>query len=114
MKVKDGGTILVTDGPRYESSAESNLFKSWGAHLVGMTSVPEVSLNFGYKNDAILTFFVRLCLLKKLAFATLRYVWSRLMVVGEKVKKFRTNVFWKYFSRIWKKYCNYCWPLYPE
>ena len=42
--VCDGGTYLCADGPRYETSAEVRLFASWGAHVVGMTGIPEATL----------------------------------------------------------------------
>lgn len=40
----DKGTIVVVEGPRFSSKAESNLFRSWGCDLVGMTTVPECVL----------------------------------------------------------------------
>lgn len=39
------GTYVCTEGPRFETSAEIKMFKMWGGHLVGMTSVPEVVLS---------------------------------------------------------------------
>lgn len=38
------GTIVVIEGPRFSTKAESNLFRSWNAHIIGMTAVPEVFL----------------------------------------------------------------------
>ncbi|WP_394796383.1 MTAP family purine nucleoside phosphorylase [Armatimonas sp.] len=43
-EVRDGGTYLCADGPRYETAAEVRLFASWGAHVVGMTGIPEATL----------------------------------------------------------------------
>jgi len=40
----NGGTYICTEGPRYETPAEIQAFSSWGADVVGMTSVPEVTL----------------------------------------------------------------------
>ena len=37
-------TILVEDGPRFATRAESHLFRGWGCHLIGMTSAPEAFL----------------------------------------------------------------------
>ncbi len=37
-------TLVVTEGPRFESSAEINAFKCWGGEIVGMTGYPEVAL----------------------------------------------------------------------
>lgn len=42
--VQEGGTYLCADGPRYETAAEVRLFASWGAHVVGMTAIPEATL----------------------------------------------------------------------
>lgn len=38
------GTIVVIEGPRFSSKAESNLYRMWGGSVVGMTTVPEVIL----------------------------------------------------------------------
>ena len=37
-------TIMVIEGPRYSTLAESKLYQSWGAHCVGMTTSPEAQL----------------------------------------------------------------------
>jgi 5'-methylthioadenosine phosphorylase len=39
-----GGTLVVIEGPAFSSAAESHLFRSWGADLVGMTAMPEAKL----------------------------------------------------------------------
>ncbi|XP_074099649.1 S-methyl-5'-thioadenosine phosphorylase [Cotesia typhae] len=44
INVRRGGTIVIIEGPRFSSKAESNAFRLWGGHLVGMTSCPEVSV----------------------------------------------------------------------
>ena len=44
LYVRDGGTYLCFDGPRYETAAEVRLFASWGADVVGMTAIPEATL----------------------------------------------------------------------
>jgi 5'-methylthioadenosine phosphorylase len=41
---KGSGTYVCIEGPRFSTRAESALFKSWGAHVIGMTLVPEVNL----------------------------------------------------------------------
>lgn len=38
------GTYVCIEGPRFSTRAESRLFRSWGADIIGMTLVPEVSL----------------------------------------------------------------------
>jgi 5'-methylthioadenosine phosphorylase len=39
--IHNGGTYLCVEGPQFSSRAESLLFKSWGAAVIGMTNVPE-------------------------------------------------------------------------
>ena len=38
------GTCVVIEGPRFSTMAESKLFRSWNADIIGMTMVPEVVL----------------------------------------------------------------------
>jgi len=38
------GIYVGVEGPRYESPAEIKLYASWGAHVIGMTNLPEVVL----------------------------------------------------------------------
>jgi len=38
------GTYVCIEGPRFSTRAESALFKSWGAQVIGMTLVPEANL----------------------------------------------------------------------
>ncbi|UYV81911.1 MTAP [Cordylochernes scorpioides] len=38
------GTVVTIEGPRFSTRAESELYRSWNADLVGMTLVPEVVL----------------------------------------------------------------------
>ncbi|XP_037956605.1 S-methyl-5'-thioadenosine phosphorylase-like [Teleopsis dalmanni] len=42
--VRDGGTVVAIEGPRYSSRAESNMYRQWGGDLVNMTICPEVVL----------------------------------------------------------------------
>jgi purine nucleoside phosphorylase len=37
------GTAITIEGPRFSSRAESHVWRSWGASIVNMTTVPEVS-----------------------------------------------------------------------
>lgn len=39
-----GGTYLAIDGPQFSSLAESNLYRSWGCDVIGMTNMPEAKL----------------------------------------------------------------------
>ncbi len=42
--VHRGGTLIVIEGPRFSTRAESNVFRSWGMDLIGMTAAPEAFL----------------------------------------------------------------------
>jgi 5'-methylthioadenosine phosphorylase len=39
-----GGTYLAMEGPQFSSRAESHLYRSWGADVIGMTAMPEAKL----------------------------------------------------------------------
>ena len=39
-----GGTYLVMEGPQFSTRAESNLYRSWGCAVIGMTNMPEAKL----------------------------------------------------------------------
>ncbi len=42
--VHDGGTYVCMEGPAFSTRAESNLYRSWGAKVIGMTNLPEAKL----------------------------------------------------------------------
>jgi 5'-methylthioadenosine phosphorylase len=42
--VHQGGTYLAMEGPLFSTKAESNLYRSWGASIIGMTALPEAKL----------------------------------------------------------------------
>lgn len=42
--VHDGGTYVCMEGPAFSTRAESELYRSWGASVIGMTNVPECKL----------------------------------------------------------------------
>ena len=42
--VHDGGTYVCIEGPQFSTRAESLLYRSWGASIIGMTAMPEVRL----------------------------------------------------------------------
>jgi 5'-methylthioadenosine phosphorylase len=39
-----GGTYIVMEGPQFSTYAESNLYRSWKADVIGMTNMPEAKL----------------------------------------------------------------------
>ncbi|MBA17617.1 MAG: S-methyl-5'-thioadenosine phosphorylase [Sphingomonas sp.] len=44
VQVDVGGTCLVMEGPQFSTRAESNLYRSWGCDIIGMTAMPEAKL----------------------------------------------------------------------
>lgn len=44
VKVHHGATYLAMEGPQFSSLAESRLYRSWGADVIGMTGMPEAKL----------------------------------------------------------------------
>ncbi|HXE85823.1 MAG TPA: S-methyl-5'-thioadenosine phosphorylase [Hyphomicrobiaceae bacterium] len=42
--VTRGGTYLVMEGPQFSTRAESELYRSWGCSVIGMTNMPEAKL----------------------------------------------------------------------
>ena len=42
--VHKGGTLITIEGPRFSTKAESNVFRSWGMSIIGMTASPEAFL----------------------------------------------------------------------
>jgi 5'-methylthioadenosine phosphorylase len=43
-KIHIGGTYLAMEGPQFSTLAESRLYRSWGADVIGMTGMPEAKL----------------------------------------------------------------------
>jgi 5'-methylthioadenosine phosphorylase len=43
-RVHEGGAFITIEGPRFSTKAESNVYRSWGMSLVGMTTSPEAQL----------------------------------------------------------------------
>ena len=39
-----GGTYLAMEGPQFSTLAESNLYRTWGCAVIGMTAMPEAKL----------------------------------------------------------------------
>ena len=44
VSVHAGGTYVAIEGPQFSSQAESNLYRSWGCDVIGMTNMPEAKL----------------------------------------------------------------------
>ena len=43
-RVHPAGTYIAMEGPFFSTRAESNLYRSWGASVIGMTAIPEAKL----------------------------------------------------------------------
>ena len=43
-KVHRGGTYVCMEGPQFSTRAESRVYRSWGASVIGMTGMPEAKL----------------------------------------------------------------------
>lgn len=43
-RVHERGTYLCMEGPQFSTRAESHLYRSWGAHVIGMTNLQEAKL----------------------------------------------------------------------
>jgi 5'-methylthioadenosine phosphorylase len=44
IAIKRGGTYIVMEGPQFSTLAESELYRSWGCDVIGMTNMPEAKL----------------------------------------------------------------------
>jgi 5'-methylthioadenosine phosphorylase len=44
VTVKQGGVYVCMEGPQFSTRAESNLYRSWGADVIGMTNLQEAKL----------------------------------------------------------------------
>ena len=42
--VHQEGTYIAMEGPLFSTKAESNMYRSWGASIIGMTALPEAKL----------------------------------------------------------------------
>ncbi len=42
--VHKGGTYICIEGPNFSTRAESNIYRSWGVDIIGMTNIPEARL----------------------------------------------------------------------
>ncbi len=43
-RVHTGGTYVCIEGPQFSTRAESQLYRSWGVSVIGMTAMPEAKL----------------------------------------------------------------------
>lgn len=61
IEVVRGGTYLAMEGPQFSTKAESELYRSWGCSVIGMTNMPEAKLareaEMCYANVSMVTDF---------------------------------------------------------
>ena len=61
LPVTRGGIYLVMEGPQFSTKAESELYRSWGCSVIGMTNMPEAKLareaELNYATVAMVTDF---------------------------------------------------------
>ena len=50
LDIVRGGTYLVMNGPQFSTRAESELYRSWGCDVIGMTNMPEAKLARGSRD----------------------------------------------------------------
>src|SRR3546814_13458683 len=44
LPLRRAGTYMVMEGPQFSTRAESQLYRSWGCDVIGMTNMPEAKL----------------------------------------------------------------------
>lgn len=44
IEITRGGTYLVMEGPQFSTRGESELYRTWGCDVIGMTNMPEAKL----------------------------------------------------------------------
>ena len=44
QRLHRGGTYVCMEGPLFSTRAESQMYRSWGASIIGMTAIPEAKL----------------------------------------------------------------------
>ena len=89
-----GGTYLVMEGPQFSTFAESNLYRSWGLDVIGMTNMPEAKLareaEIRYATVAMVTDFD--CWHKEYEDVSVEQVISTLLSNAEQAKKVMAEV----------------------
>ena len=84
-----GGTYLVMEGPQFSTFAESNLYRSWGLDVIGMTNMPEAKLareaEIRYATVAMVTDFD--CWHKEYEDVSVEQVITTLLSNAEQAKK---------------------------
>jgi len=89
IRYHEGGTMVTIEGPRFSTKAESIMFRSWGADLINMSTVPEVilanELEIPYQSVAMVTDYD--CWKKNEESVTFELILKRMKENAEKVKQ---------------------------
>ena len=89
LKFHKNGTVITIEGPRFSTKAESHMFRSWGADVINMSTVPEVvlanELGLPYQTIAMATDYD--CWKEGEAAVTLEMVFSRMKDNADRVKQ---------------------------
>ncbi len=87
-------TVVVIEGPRFSTKAESHMFRQWGADIINMSSCPEVilanELKIPYQNIAMSTDYD--CWKEDEEAVTFEIVMQRMNENADKVKKLLLKV----------------------
>ncbi len=83
------GTMITIEGPRFSTKAESHMFRSWGADVINMSTIPEViltnELGIPYQSIAMSTDYD--CWKEDEDPVTFEMIMERMKENAEKVKK---------------------------
>lgn len=89
FKYHETGTMITIEGPRFSTRAESKMFKLWGADLINMSIVPEVTLanelKIPYQSIAMVTDYD--CWKENEESVSFELILNRMKENSEKVKK---------------------------
>jgi 5'-methylthioadenosine phosphorylase len=93
IKYHNRGTMITIEGPRFSTKAESHMFRSWGADLINMSTVPEVILanELGIPYQAIAMSTDYDCWKEDEETVTFEIILKRMAENADKVKKLLIN-----------------------
>ena len=102
IEFQRGGTYVVMEGPQFSTLAESNLYRSWNADVIGMTNMPEAKLareaEIRYASVSMVTDFD--CWHPDHEHVDVQQVIKVLLGNAEKAKKMIKNIIYNFESHI--------------
>lgn len=117
------GTSICIEGPRFSTRAESNVFRSWGAATVNMTTVPEVifkkmilhSKSKNFMDSYLFTYMNRYSWQMRLGCCMRHSQWRRITIVGVTQGKKSVWIMWCGLSKkTWGKLQAFLRKLYQK